>query len=154
MLRRFCDNGELVAGQVPLGGELRRSGYDIFDLVVSPLSFFDLWVQPHVRCRVRCARTRRTSPGRFPCHSLSFSRRSTETGLRAQAAHRAGVRGHPVRGLPAAQQPGRRAAAPEPPCALRSHHALLLRGRARQRSAAVPDAAAAELHNVALRAGL
>ena len=56
MPHRLSSNNHLISGQVPLGGELHRVGYDIFDVVVAPLSFFDLWVQPHVRCRVRCAR--------------------------------------------------------------------------------------------------
>ncbi|KAK9845221.1 hypothetical protein WJX81_000443 [Elliptochloris bilobata] len=44
---------QFVLIEVPLGGELCRVGYDLFDVVVAPLSLFDLWVQPHVRCCVR-----------------------------------------------------------------------------------------------------
>ena len=39
--------------QVPAGGKLRRVTEDLFDVVVPPVRFFDLWVQPRVRCRVR-----------------------------------------------------------------------------------------------------
>ena len=79
MLQRSCDNGEhrnssastCVAGQLPLGGELHRVGYDIFDVVVSPLSFFDLWVQPHVRCRVRCVHQAHL-PGALSMHAMLY----------------------------------------------------------------------------------
>ena len=39
--------------QVPLGGSLKRVGEDIFDVIVPHVRFFDLWVQPRVRCKVR-----------------------------------------------------------------------------------------------------
>lgn len=32
---------------------MRRVAEDLFDVVVPPVCFFDLWVQPRVRCRVR-----------------------------------------------------------------------------------------------------
>ena len=43
----------LLAMQVPLGGSLKRVGEDIFDVIVPHVRFFDLWVQPRVRCKVR-----------------------------------------------------------------------------------------------------
>lgn len=39
--------------QVPMGGLLRRVGEDMFDVTVPHVRFFDLWVQPRVRCQVR-----------------------------------------------------------------------------------------------------
>lgn len=39
--------------QVPLGGSLKRVASDIFEVVVAPVRFFDIWVQPRVRCIVR-----------------------------------------------------------------------------------------------------
>ncbi|CAK0782918.1 hypothetical protein CVIRNUC_006113 [Coccomyxa viridis] len=39
--------------QVPMGGSLKRVEEDIFDVIVPHVRFFDLWVQPRVRCRVR-----------------------------------------------------------------------------------------------------
>eukprot|EP00884_Botryococcus_braunii_P001743 jgi/Botrbrau1/1156/Bobra.0162s0045.2 len=44
---------QYVLIDVPLGGSLARVSHDLFDVVVAPVRFFDLWVQPHVRCRVR-----------------------------------------------------------------------------------------------------
>lgn len=70
-MHRLSSASVVVAGQVPLGGELHRVGYDIFDVVVAPLSFFDLWVQPHVRCRVRCARQPH-QPGVLSCTAPLF----------------------------------------------------------------------------------
>lgn len=44
---------QYVLIDVPLGGSLARVSHDLFDVVVAPVRFFDLWVQPHVRCQVR-----------------------------------------------------------------------------------------------------
>jgi hypothetical protein len=44
---------QYVLIEVPLGGALSRISEDMFDVVVAPVRFFDLWVQPRVRCRVR-----------------------------------------------------------------------------------------------------
>ncbi len=37
-----------------MGGSLKRVADDLFEVVVSPVQFFDIWVQPRVRCIVRC----------------------------------------------------------------------------------------------------
>lgn len=44
---------QYVLMDVPLGGSLKRVGEDIFDVIVPHVRFFDLWVQPRVRCKVR-----------------------------------------------------------------------------------------------------
>ncbi|KAK9904246.1 hypothetical protein WJX75_007647 [Coccomyxa subellipsoidea] len=44
---------QYVLLEVPLGGSLKRVADDVFEVVVSPVRFFDIWVQPRVRCIVR-----------------------------------------------------------------------------------------------------
>ena len=36
-----------------MGGSLKRVSADVFEVVVAPVRFFDIWVQPRVRCIVR-----------------------------------------------------------------------------------------------------
>lgn len=44
---------QFVMIEVPLGAELTRVGVDMFELVVTRLELFGLWVQPKIKCKVR-----------------------------------------------------------------------------------------------------
>ncbi|CAL8470714.1 g10256 [Coccomyxa elongata] len=44
---------QYVLIEVPMGGSLKRVSTDVFEVVVAPVRFFDIWVQPRVRCIVR-----------------------------------------------------------------------------------------------------
>src|SRR5438105_195566 len=46
---------QYVLIDVPMGGSLQRVSADEFELSVPRLQFWDVWVQPRVWCRVRCA---------------------------------------------------------------------------------------------------
>jgi hypothetical protein len=58
---------QYVLIEVPLGGALSRISEDMFDVEVAPVRFFDLWVQPRVRCRVRQVPNLIVL---FPCHFM------------------------------------------------------------------------------------
>lgn len=44
---------QFVLIDVPLGGQLKRIGAELFELVVPRLELFGLWVQPEIKCIVR-----------------------------------------------------------------------------------------------------